>query len=216
MTMSEPGSMVPNAHISALIVASITDDEDDNEDMQLDSRTDLDSHANMFVASKPAYILADSGKTATVQAFSPVIIPIETRIVDCAFLYEYPYTNKMYILVAYNALYVPTMTHNLVPPFLLREAGLIVNETPKIQVVNPDISDHSIYFDGAKLRVPLALWGIFSYFPTRRPTIQELHNNENEVLLISPDGNWNPQTDVFARNEENMLDHLGNISEPRH
>jgi hypothetical protein len=77
----------------------------------------------------------------------------------------------MYILVAYNSLYVPTMTHNLVPPFLLREAGLIVNETPKIQVVNPGISDHSIYFDGAKLQIPLALWGIFSYFPTRQPII---------------------------------------------
>jgi hypothetical protein len=63
MTMSEPGSMVPNAHIYALIVASITDDEDGNEDMQLDSRTDLDAHANMFVASKYDYILADSGKT---------------------------------------------------------------------------------------------------------------------------------------------------------
>jgi hypothetical protein len=34
--------------------------------------------------------------------------------------------------------------------------------------------------------------------------------------LISPDGNWNPQTDVYARNEENMLAHLGNITEPRH
>jgi hypothetical protein len=76
------------------------------------------------------------------------------------------------------------MTHNLVPPFLLREAGLIVNETPKIQVVDPDISDHSIYFDGTKLQVPLALWGIFSYFPTRRQTLQELHNDENEVLSI--------------------------------
>jgi hypothetical protein len=109
------------------------------------------------------------------------------------------------------------MTHNLVPPFLLREAGLIVNETPKIQVVSPDVlSDHSIYFDGAKLRVPLALWGIFSYFPTRQPTLQEVHNDETEVLLISPDGNWNPHTDVYARNEENMLDHLGNITDPRH
>jgi hypothetical protein len=33
MTMSEPGSMIPNAHISALIVASITNDEA----MELDS-----------------------------------------------------------------------------------------------------------------------------------------------------------------------------------
>jgi hypothetical protein len=155
--MSEPGSLIPNAHISALIVASVTDDDYDDEAMNLDSRTDLDSHANMFVASKHAYILADSGKTATVRAFSPDIIPIETRIVVCAFLYECPYTNKIHILVAYNALYVPKMTHNLVPPFLLREAGLIVNETPKIQVVDPGINDHSIYFSGAKLRVPLAL-----------------------------------------------------------
>jgi hypothetical protein len=147
--MSEPGSLIPNAHmISALIVASIADDEDEEEAMELDSRTDLDSPANMFVASKHAYILADSGKTATVRAFSPVIVQIETWIVDCVC----PYTNKMYILVAYNALYVPTMTHNLVPPFLLlQEAGLTVNEAPKIQVVDPDISDHSIYFDGAKL-----------------------------------------------------------------
>jgi hypothetical protein len=120
MPMSEPCSLIPNAHISALIVASVTDDDYDNEAMNLDSRTDLDSHANMFVASKHAYILADSSKTATVRAFSPDSVPIETQIVDCAFLYECPYTNKIHILVAYNALYVPTMTHNLVPPFLLQ------------------------------------------------------------------------------------------------
>jgi hypothetical protein len=204
-----------------LIVASLAQgkqgDDDDDVDMEFfESRTDLDSHANMCVAGKYAFVLADSGTTATVRAFSPDMDAIETSIVDCAFRYDCTYTNKTYILVAHNALYVPTMDHNLIPPFLLREAGLIVNETPKIHVPDPDISDHSIYFEQAKLRIPLALWGIFSYFPTQRPTVKDLQSDYNEVLLITPDGPWNPNTDVYARNEENMLDHLGNITEPAH
>ena len=61
-----------------------------------------------------------------------------------------------------NALYLPTMDHNLIPPFMLREDD--VNETPiMIHFPNPDISDHSIYFEQAKLQtIPFALWGIFS------------------------------------------------------
>jgi hypothetical protein len=150
--------MKPNAHISALIVASISDDDASmNSETEFESRTDLDSHANMFVAGKHAFILADSGTTATVRAFSPDMEAIETPIVDCAFLYECSYTNRMYILVAHNALHVSTMDHNLVPPFILREAGLIVNETPKIHFEAPDIQDHSIYFEASKLRIPLAL-----------------------------------------------------------
>jgi hypothetical protein len=40
-------------------------------------RTDLDSHANMFVAGKHAYVLTESGQTATVRAFSPDIAASE-------------------------------------------------------------------------------------------------------------------------------------------
>ena len=86
-----------------------------------------------------------------------------------------------------------------------------------MHALDPDISDqHSIYFENANLRIPLALWGIFSYFPTRRPNMKDLQSDYNEVLLLTPDGPWNPNSDVYARNEENMLDHLGNITEPAH
>jgi hypothetical protein len=106
------------------------------------------------------------------------------------------------------------MEHNLVPPFLLREAGLNVNDIPKIHVKSPDVQHHSIYFENADLRIPLALWGVFSYFPSRFPTIKELQSDKNEVLLLTPNGPWDPHSDVYARNEENMTDWLGNISEP--
>jgi hypothetical protein len=49
------------------------------------------------------------------------------------------------------------MDHNLAPPFLLREAGVDVDDIPKIHVKNPNVSHHSIYFDGTDLRIPLAL-----------------------------------------------------------
>jgi predicted DNA binding CopG/RHH family protein len=91
--------MKPNAHISALIVASISDDDasmNSETEFEFESRTDLDSHANMFVAGKHAFILADSGRTATVRAFSPDMEAIETPIVNCAFLYECSYTNQIY------------------------------------------------------------------------------------------------------------------------
>jgi hypothetical protein len=94
---------------------------------------------------------------------------MEIPLVDCAFLYECPYSGKSYILVARNVLHVPSMDHNIAPPFLLREAGVDVNDIRKIHVKNPDVSHHSIYFDGAGLRIPLALWGglfISSYATT--------------------------------------------------
>jgi hypothetical protein len=106
------------------------------------------------------------------------------------------------------------MEHNLVPPFLLREAGLKVNDIPKIHVKDPDVSHHSIYFDDADLRIPLGLWGVFSYFSSRRPTTKELQSDDNEVLLLAPNWPWDPHADVYARNEENMTDWQGNISEP--
>ena len=60
---------------------------------------------------------------ATVWAFSPDMDAIEISILDCALEYDCTYTNKTYILVAHNAIYVPTIYHNLIPPFLLHEAG---------------------------------------------------------------------------------------------
>jgi hypothetical protein len=34
-------------------------------------------------------------------------------------------------------LYVPSLDHNLLPPFMMREAGVIVKDTPKIELDEP-------------------------------------------------------------------------------
>ena len=181
-----------------------------------ESRTDLDSHANMVVMGKHSYILSRSGRTAEVSPFSPSYEALSAvPIVDAAVAYDCPYSGKTYILVCQNALSIPEMEHNLVPPFIMREANIVVNDTPKIQVATPTENDHSIYFPDARVRIPLSLWGVFSYFPTRRPTIEELRDSE-DILLLTPEGrSWDPHSDVYARNEENMLDWEGNMVEPK-
>jgi hypothetical protein len=129
----------------------------------------------------------------------------EVPIVDAAIMYECPYSGKEYILLLRNALHVPSMDNNLIPPFVMREAGLIVNDVPKIHLREPTVDDHAILFDDCDLKIPLALWGIFSYFPTRAPTTAQLEACD-DVYLLTPNGNWNPHSDAYSRNEENMLE----------
>jgi hypothetical protein len=125
-----------------------------------------------------------------------------------------PYTDTPYILIVRNALSVPSMKNNLVPPLIVREAGVQVNSTPKIHAKDPTVKDHSIYFPDSDFRIPLSLWGVFSYFPTSKPTNQILEECE-EVYLLIPDGRWTQHSNAYARNEENMLDSEGNMVERR-
>ena len=136
---------------------------------------------------------------------------MQVPIVDAAVQYECPYSGTLHVLIIRNALHVPSMKHNLVPPFMIREEGIQVNDTPKIQVNDLTTSDHSIYFPETNFRIPLSLWGVFSYFPSSKPMAQTLQETE-EVYLLTP-SRWNPHCDSYAQNEENMLDWEGNMVE---
>ena len=175
-------------------------------------RTELDSHANMAVMGKNAAVVAKTNKTVNVKAFSSECNELEeVPIVDAVVKWICPHTGSSYLLLFRNALYIPSMTNNLVPPFLLREAGLIVNEVPKIHMTSPEIKDHSIYIPDKDLRITLSLMGVFSYLPTSKPTDQELEDTE-DIIPCTP-VTWDPHNDVYSRNEQNMLDYDGNVVE---
>ncbi len=87
----------------------------------------------------------------------------------------------------------------------MREAGLLVNDVPKIHADDPEIKDHSIAFPDTDLRIPLQLWGIFSFFHSRIPTSDEIRHCDK--VFMTPDSTtWDPYADHFASNEEYMLD----------
>jgi hypothetical protein len=194
----------------ATIMATDVDLVLDDADMKAEqSRTKLDLHANMPVVGRHVFIISDTGRIADVNPFTPDYEPMQLPIVDAAVQYDCRYNGRSYILVIRNALHVPSMKNNLLPPFVMREAGLKVYDIPKIQVTEPSIEDHSLSFPETGFRVPLSLWGMFSYFSTTKPTATLMMETE-DIYLLTP-SRWNPHDDSYATNEENMLNWEGNM-----
>ena len=119
----DPGRItgIRNDKIYSILVAA--SDETRANEMNAESHTELDSHANMPVVGKHVYIIAETGKKVDVSPFTPDYEPLTVPLVDATVRYDNPYNGKSYILVLWNALYVPLMDNNLIPPFMLREMG---------------------------------------------------------------------------------------------
>ena len=134
---------------------------------------------------------------------------LRALIVDAAVQYDSPYDGKMYILVLWNAIHAPSMTNNLLPLFMMREAGIDVRDMAKTHAESPTVEDHSITFVETSFRIPLSLWGVFSCFLTSKPTSKTLQNAV-DVYIIMP-SLWQPHSDTYAHNESKMLEGEGNM-----
>jgi hypothetical protein len=131
------------------------------------SATELNSHANMAVAGADCTIITKSKNYADVTPFLedlPVMKVVE--ILDAMTAYDDPISHTTYLLVMTDGLSIPSMGHNLISLFLISEAGLALDETPKYQLDTPTIDNHAIVDDVTGMRIHLKLNGIFSYFTT--------------------------------------------------
>ena len=174
-----------NSHIIGIISAVWTTISDAGVEEEEATTSQLDSHANMIVVGSQATILGDSGQSADVKPFSKDCSKLESvPIVDAALAYDCPFSGKTFILTVRNALHVKSMHHNLIPPFILREAGLKVNDIPRIHTDADELNNetHCIVSEGkgtnAELKIPLRLDGVFSYFETRQLTAEEVASCE--------------------------------------
>lgn len=210
--------MVPNRHLCAVISASAAGRSGEVGNDDHGQRTELDSHANMAVFGRGCTVVNDTGLHCNITPFSGDLPGMKmVSIKDVAVAYDDPYTLQTFLMVAKNVLHVPSMSHNLIPPFLMREALLRVNEEPKHQASFPTIEHHSIFDPETKLRIHLKLHGIFSYFLTRPLTIPEQLNwEEHPVVYLTPDApSWDPYSEHFAEEEERYIDHDGDLIQPR-
>ena len=91
------------------------------------------------------------------------------------------------------------MKTNLVPPLIVREDGIQVNDTPKIQVENPSEEYHYLYFPKSKLFIILSLCGIILYFNSYKPTPEFI--NDSEVIYLLTPSTCNYHHDAYASNE---------------
>ena len=214
----DPGrcTCIPNRIFATIAASTATTDHKDEMSIEGENlggtRTELDSHANMLVVGRHAYIINFSGRKVDVRPFTPQYKSMEAELVDAALLYECLYEGKSHILVIQNAIHVGSMENNLILPFILREAGLQVNERPKIHTEDPTTDDHSIMFPTTDFQIPLQLFGIFSYFSMTKPTEDDMLAG-HDVYVMTPE-KWNPHSDAYEQNEANIVDWEGNIRQP--
>ena len=121
-------------------------------------QTELDSHANMCVFGKHCMTISESMKTVDVSTFADEAGQLnKVPIIDAMVAYDCKRTHQVFLLVARNVLYVESMENNLIPPFILRDKGLKVRDTPKIQCEEPTVDDHTIQDANIGLFIPLSL-----------------------------------------------------------
>ena len=104
------------------------------------SRTELDSHSNMVVVGNDCLVVDwINGKTCNALPFDPSIgTSTSIPVVDAALAYDCPFTHTTYILMARNVMYLKTLKYNLIVPFIMREADVIVDDKPKIHCQEVD------------------------------------------------------------------------------
>ena len=87
----------------------------------------------MFVFGNQGTTIQNTGKFSDVNSFAEDVgMMPRVPIVESVVAYDCPYSGEVILLVARNTIFVVSMDHNLVPPFIMQEAGLQVNEQAKI------------------------------------------------------------------------------------
>ena len=82
------------------------------------------------------------------------------------------------------------MEINLIIPFVSREAGLILNDTPKIHCKDTIAEDHYLFYEETGLRITFTLNETFSMFETCYLTEDEIENAEKyPTIFLTPDSN---------------------------
>ena len=120
--------------------------------------TELVSHSNMVVIGAQGTIIQKKGRYADVNAFSSDVGKFSrVPIVDAAIAYDCPFSGRKILMFVRNALYVESMDHNIVPPFIMRNEGLEVDEQAKIHRPRPSKENHSVYCKEINLRIPLKI-----------------------------------------------------------
>ena len=127
-------------------------------------------------------------KKLLLMLFTYQVVTITVPIFDAAVAYVCPWYQTTYILIARNTLSVPSMDHKLIPPFLLRGAGLTFNHTAMIHLNKNSIDEHAIILPNSDLRIRLHLHGTIYCFSTRMPIPNEIIDPAYRVVVITPEG----------------------------
>lgn len=143
----------------------------------LESRTDLDSHADQCAVGRNALFVHDYERPINVSGYNPSG-PVASNLrtaVSAALAYDDAMSGQTVILIVNQAIYIPDLNHNLLGTMQLCLNDVKVNDVPRFLTDRPDQHTHSLVIPTADdpYVIPLTLKGVASSFPTRKPTEDE-------------------------------------------
>ena len=177
-----------------------------------ESRTDLDSHADQCVIGRNALLVHDYNRPINVSGYDPTgPVTSNLRTISAALAYDDAATGETVILVVNQAIYIPTISHNLLATMQVRLNDVKINETPRFLTDTLDELTHSIVIPMADRDepyvIPLSLKGVSSSFPTRTPTIEEFETLPH-LILTSDEPEYDPHDASFAAQEEALTKYM--------
>ena len=117
------------------------------------------------------------------------------------------------MIVVHQAIHVPTMDCNLICPMQVWMNDVKLDDKTKFLTEDPTDELHAVSCDdnmGTLIDITLAMKGVTSYFPTRKPA-----NFENcpkiELTYMTPQ--WDPHSTTFQEQEEAIMDNKGKLYE---
>lgn len=133
------------------------------------------------------------------------------RTISAALAYDDAVTGETIILVVNQAIYIPTISHNLLSTMQVRLNDVKIFDTPRFLTEHPNELTHTIVIpmadSDAPYVIPLSLKGVSSSFPTRKPT-QEEFDTLPHILLTSDEPEYDPHDPAFAENEEALTKYV--------
>ena len=167
---------------------SLTNSENNNLELNSRmSRTELYSHANVVVVGINFIIIREKVRCAEVALLMPGYDILNKLPIAHASTKSYDkYSEEKCLLFFYGATWVPSMAHNLVPPFILNEAGIESNIMRKKYIKSSSKEDHSKFFKEVDMRIHLLMNGMLSCFPSCKPSDSMLNDNDIKVIAMTP------------------------------
>jgi hypothetical protein len=172
-----------------------------------ENTTDLDLPADQCVVGSNLLIVQDYDKPVSVWGFDPSG-PTNSSLqtVSAALAYDCPSTGQTNVLVVHQAIYLPTMQHNLLATMQLRWNDVIMNDVPKFLTDKPNETTHTVTVRGQsadpddRIVIPLMIHGVTSSFPTRKPSAQEYEScRPYDLTFESPD--YDPHDITYSSQE---------------
>jgi hypothetical protein len=180
----------------------------------IESRTELDSHANTCVIGKQALVVLDHNRLVNVTGYNQAQGSTTFKVVSAALAYDSPADGRTVILVVHQAVHIPELTVNLLCSMQMQVNDVIVNDVPRFLLKQQSATDHALVVtsvDHDSMILLLQLSGVTSYLPTRKPTPAEYDSCVKYNLTYeSPE--WDPHTPDFAE-QESAIAKYGAVSE---